>query len=123
MKNKNEMAHATLVTGQMRPADTSYIVMPWCLRTLWLGLCVFAWFAPASVVLGQEVEPPPTVAAEPEPEVSVPELIERADNTAATIQFAREFLETGELDLVEPGRPFVRDQGVHGRRHRARELS
>ena len=66
-----------------------------------LSLCVFAWFAPISTALGQETEPAPPPIIEPEPEVSIPELIERADTTSAIIQEATDFLDTGELDLAQ----------------------
>ena len=66
-----------------------------------LTLSVFAWIAPVSTALGQETEPAPPPIVEPEPEVSIPELIERADTTSAIIQEATDFLESGELDLAE----------------------
>jgi small-conductance mechanosensitive channel len=66
-----------------------------------LGLCLLAWIAPISTVLGQDAEPAPPPIVEPEPEISVPELINRADVSVAIIQTANGFLDTGELDLAE----------------------
>ncbi len=71
------------------------------LGALLLTLSVFAWVAPFSTALGQETEPAPPPTVEPEPEVSVPELINRADRSVAIVQTANDFLATGELDLAE----------------------
>ncbi len=101
MKNKNELAHAALMTAWNRPAPTSYRRVSRHLGAVLLTLCVFAWVAPTSTALGQETEPAPPPAVEPEPEVSVPELINRADVSVAIIQTANGFLDTGELDLAE----------------------
>ncbi len=101
MKNKNELAHAALMTAWNRLAPTSYRRASQHLRALLLSLCVFAWVAPTSTALGQETDPAPPLPAPQEPELSVPELIDRADLSVSIIQEANEFLESGELDLAE----------------------
>jgi hypothetical protein len=101
MKNKNRLADAALTTARNRSASIINRGASQYLGAVLLTLSVFAWVAPFSTALGQEIEAVPPPAVEPEPEVSIPELIERADTTSAIIQEATDFLETGELDLAE----------------------
>ncbi len=101
MKNKNRLADAALTTARNRSASISNRGASQYLGALFMTLSVFAWVVPFSTALGQETEPAPPPIVEPEPEVSVSELINRADRSVATIQTANDFLATGELDLAE----------------------
>ena len=101
MKNKNRLADVALTTARNRSASISNRGASQYLGAVLLTLSVFAWVAPFSTALGQEIEAVPPPAVEPEPEVSVPELINRADVSVAIIQTANGFLDTGELDLAE----------------------